>query len=225
MRLCPWVEEVVFALKGQGNDQDAAQMAAYMKNHFPFLGIRKPRLKELTRPLFERQNLPDGSDIPTCIQQLWELGPREFQMVALELFRKMEKVLCPADLPWITGLITQKSWWDTVDFLATHGVGVLRHKYPDQTTPIIENWIQHDNLWLTRSAVICQVLYRKKTDILFLEQAIIHNMERKEFFLKKAIGWALRAYAQENPTWVLGFVEAHSEALSGLSIREALKHF
>lgn len=225
MRQNPWVSEVVYALEDQGSPTDAIAMSAYMKNRFRFLGIKKPRLKELTKALFEKNALPSPEDIPRCIQELWMLEEREYHMVALELLRKWEKKLTPKDLEWIQPLILEHSWWDSVDFIATHAIGVLREKYPETMTPILDTWILDDHLWINRSAIICQVLYRKKTDTDLLERAILPHRSSREFFLRKAIGWALRAYAQENPRWVLGFVDAHREELSGLSIREALKHF
>ena len=221
----PWVVEVQATLESKGDAHDALAMSAYMKNHFPFLGIKKARLRALTQPLFSKESYPALEEAPLCISQLFDLEHREYHMVALELFKKIEKRLAPEHLPWIKTLLQTKSWWDTVDFLATHGVGILRQKYPDQTTPVVESWIYDDAMWINRTAIICQVLYRKQTDVLLLEEAILQHQSSKEFFLRKAIGWSLRAYAQENHKWVLAFVEAHRDNLSGLSIREALKHF
>jgi 3-methyladenine DNA glycosylase AlkD len=131
----------------------------------------------------------------------------------------------PEDLPWIKALILEKSWWDSVDFLATHAVGSLLERFPAHIRPVLETWIHDPNMWLNRSAIIAQILYRKNLDVDFLAMAILPHIPSKEFFLRKAIGWALRSHAARDPHWVHAFVEAHRAELSGLSIREALKHF
>ena len=212
------------AFDGQGVEADSQAMQAYMKNHFPFLGLKKPLRTALTKPLFERANLPSRNELQATCEALWALPEREYQMVALELLRKFERQLVPEDLPWIQALILEKSWWDSVDFLATHAVGALLEGYPAQIRPVLETWIHAPNIWLNRSAIIAQVLYRKNLDTTFLEAAILPHIPSKEFFLRKAMGWALRSHALRDPEWVEAFVAAHQAELSGLSIREALKH-
>ena len=224
MRPNSWIKELVHSLEHQGVEKDALAMSAYMKGLFPFLGLKKPLRAALTKPLFERTNLPPKAELQATCEALWALPEREYQMVALDLIRKFERQLTPEDLPWVKSLILAKSWWDSVDFLATHAVGALLERYPAQIRPVLETWIHDPNMWLNRSAIIAQVLYRKNFDVDFLEASILPHMPSKEFFLRKAIGWALRSYEARNPQWVLAFVEAHRSELSGLSIREALKH-
>ena len=220
-----WCQEVQACLASEGIPEAAADMSAYMKGLFPFLGIKKPIRTTLTKPLFERANLPSRTDLQATCEALWALPEREYQMVALELLRKFERQLVPEDLPWIKALILEKSWWDSVDFLATHAVGALLERYPAHIRPALETWIHDPNMWLNRSAIIAQVLYRKNLDVDFLEAAILPHIPSEEFFLRKAIGWALRSHAARDPRWVHAFVETHRAELSGLSVREALKHF
>jgi len=220
-----WCQEVQACLASEGIPVDAQAMSAYMKGLFPFLGLKKPLRAALTKPLFERANLPSKAELQATCEALWALPEREYQMVALDLIRKFERQLVPEDLAWIKALILEKSWWDSVDFLATHAVGALLERYPAHIRPVLETWIHDPNMWLNRSAIIAQILYRKNLDVDFLEAAILPHIPSKEFFLRKAIGWALRSHAARDPRWVLAFVEAHRAELSGLSIREALKHF
>ena len=225
MRHFYWAQEVVELLQNEGLSADAQAMSAYVKGKFSFLGLKKTPRAALTKPLFERANLPSKVELQSNCEALWALPEREYQMVALDLIRKFERQLTPEDLPWIKALILKKSWWDSVDFLATHAVGSLLERYPTQIRPELEIWIRDPNMWLNRSAIIAQILYRKNLDVIYLTAAILPHMHSKEFFLRKAIGWALRSHAARDPQWVLDFVEAHRAELSGLSIREALKHF
>ena len=220
-----WCQEAQACLASEGIPVDAQAMSAYMKGLFPFLGLKKPLRAALTKPLFERANLPLKVELQATCEALWALPEREYQMVCLDLIRKFERQLTPEDLPWIKALILEKSWWDSVDFLATHAVGALLERYPAHIRPVLETWIHDPNMWLNRSAIIAQILYRKNIDVGFLEAAILPHVSSKEFFLRKAIGWALRSHAARDPHWVLAFVEAHRAELSGLSIREALKLF
>lgn len=224
LRQVAWMEEVVHALQGQGIEADSRTMEAYMKNQFPFLGLKKPLRSALLKPLFSTENLPEKHHLESICRALWTLPEREYQMVALDLIRKFERRLTPKDLSWMEHLIREKSWWDSVDFLATHPVGFLVERYPEELGPWLDSWITSDDIWLNRTAIICQVLYRQKTDKDLLRRAICAHIRSTEFFHRKAIGWALRAYAQQDPEWVRNFVEEHRSALSGLSVREALKH-
>jgi len=220
----PWVQEVVWALDGIGVPEDAIAMAAYLKGNFPFLGLKRPLRDILTKPLFQRETLPSRDALELICSQLWRLPEREYQLVALDLIRKHERRLVPDDARWLAALVCTKSWWDTVDFLATHGIGTLFQKYPEQLRPLIQEWISSPNMWLNRTAIIAQVLRKGDIDLALLTSTIVPHMGSREFFLRKAIGWALRAASATNPNWVQEFVNEHRLALSGLSIREALRH-
>jgi 3-methyladenine DNA glycosylase AlkD len=113
---------------------------------------------------------------------------------------------------------TTKSWWDTVDVLASRVVGPVAER------PIIESWLTSGDLWLERTAILHQLGYGERTDADFLFRSCLTHAASTEFFLRKAIGWALRQYARVDPAAVRGFVAAHADELSGLSRREALKH-
>lgn len=219
----PWVQSVQTAFSSADNPKIAAPMSAYMKNHFPFHGITSQHRTELLKDLLSKENLPEHNDLPLICRQLWQLPQREYTYAALTLMTKFHKILTPTDIPWLIDLVTQKSWWDSVDTLAGSVLSTLVNRLPDTLWPNFEPLISADNFWLNRTAIIVQLKMRDKTDTDFLTAAILPHMHNKEFFLRKAIGWSLRQYARHNPQWVIDFVQQHQELLSGLSKREALK--
>jgi 3-methyladenine DNA glycosylase AlkD len=219
----PWVQSVQTAFSSADNPKIAAPMSAYMKNHFPFHGITSQHRTELIKDLLSKENLPEHNDLPLICRQLWQLPQREYTYAALTLMTKFHKKLTPTDIPWLINLVTQKSWWDSVDTLAGSVLSTLVNRLPDTLWPNFEPLISADNFWLNRTAIIVQLKMRDKTDTDFLTAAILPHMHSKEFFLRKAIGWSLRQYARHNPQWVIDFVQQHQELLSGLSKREALK--
>jgi 3-methyladenine DNA glycosylase AlkD len=219
----PWVQSVQTAFSSADNPKIAAPMSAYMKNHFPFHGITSQHRTELIKDLLSKENLPEHNDLPLICRQLWQLPQREYTYAALTLMTKFHKKLTPTDIPWLIDLVTQKSWWDSVDTLAGSVLSTLVNRLPDTLWPNFEPLISADNFWLNRTAIIVQLKMRDKTDTDFLTAAILPHMHNKEFFLRKAIGWSLRQYARHNPQWVIDFVQQHQELLSGLSKREALK--
>ncbi|MEY4042296.1 MAG: DNA alkylation repair protein [Bacteroidia bacterium] len=222
--LHPWVKNVQQQFHLSSNPIAAQAMSAYMKNHFPYLGISSPHRTELLKPLLEKERLPAHQDLPQICEQLWLMPEREFAYAALSLLAKMQKQLTPSDIPWICNFITKRSWWDSVDSLAGGILSTIVCKNPECLWPHFEPLIASDNFWLNRTAMIVQLRCKEKTDTDFLESAILPHMHSKEFFVRKAIGWSLRQYAKTNPQWVIDFVNKHKEELSGLSIREALKH-
>ena len=221
--LHPWVESVRIAFQQAENPHNAAAMSAYMKNHFPFHGISSQHRAELLKDLLSTNNLPKHADLKAICEQLWQLPEREYAYAALSLLAKCNKLLQPSDYPWLIELITQRSWWDSVDTLAGNVLSGMVNRYPTTLWPIFEPLIASNNFWLNRTAIIVQLKSRNNTDVAFLSTAILPHMQNKEFFLRKAIGWSLRQYARHNPQWVIDFVQQHQEQLSGLSKREALK--
>lgn len=221
--LHPWVESVRIAFQQAENSHNAQAMSAYMKHHFPFHGITSQHRAELLKDLLNINNLPIHSDLKPICEQLWQLPEREYAYAALSLLAKCNKLLQPSDYPWLIDLITQRSWWDSVDTLAGNVLSGMVNRYPTTLWPIFEPLIASNNFWLNRTAIIVQLKSRNNTDVAFLSTAILPHMQNKEFFLRKAIGWSLRQYARHNPQWVIDFVQQYQEQLSGLSKREALK--
>lgn len=199
----------------------AAQMAAYMKNQFPFLGIPKPKRALLGKEYmkdFKKQQEIDWDLVNT----LWSMSEREFQYLAVDYLLILKNDLQEKDIENIKTLIITKSWWDTVDTLASNIIGVLCLKFPQLIKSHILEWSSSDNIWLIRSAILFQLKYKEKTDAELLGLIIKKNSGTKEFFINKAIGWALREYSKTNKSWVEEFIKGNT--LSSLSVREGSKY-
>jgi len=195
-------------------------MARYMRNQFPYLGIKTPERRELFRQ-HAASDLPSVPDTDRVVRELWELPEREFQYAAIELVEKQALKL-PEDFgSTLHYLITSKSWWDTVDSLSK-SVGLHFKRYPEAKEDWLPRWRQSDNIWLRRTALLFQLHYKEQTDFPLLCAIIKENLGSKEFFINKAIGWALRQFARQDSAAVKRF--ADSQKLQPLSRREALKH-
>jgi 3-methyladenine DNA glycosylase AlkD len=198
----------------------AGPMARYMRNQFPYLGIRTPERRILFRQ-FASSDLPSVCDTDRVVRELWLLPEREYQYAAIELVEKQVLKLPEDFVQTLQHLITSKSWWDTVDSLSK-SVGLHFKRYPEAKANWLPRWRQSDNIWLRRSALLFQLHYKEQTDFPLLCEIIRENLGSKEFFINKAIGWALRQHARHNSAAVKQFADTHK--LHPLSRREALKH-
>ena len=202
------------------NEELAMPMAKYMKNKFPFLGIKKPEREELSRK-FLKERKKDKEVDWDFIFKCYELPEREFQYLAISYMDAVKKLFTVKDMDKIERVITTKSWWDSVDSIS-HIVGHICLKYKDAREKYVEKWIYSENIWLKRVSILFQLKYKEKTDTEFLAKAILNNSETNEFFVDKAIGWALREYSKTNKKWVSDFINNHN--LSKLSVREGGKY-
>lgn len=210
------VQEIVALFDIHRNNENAAQMEAYMRNLFPFLGIKAPLRREIQKS-FLQTNKPSVA----WIKVLWELPEREYQLFAVDLLFIMKKKLGREQMDLIEWTLTNKSWWDTVDGIASGIVGYMFAKDASLRDELAEKWINSDNMWLNRTAILFQLRYKDKTDQNTLYGYILKHINSNEFFIQKAIGWALREYSKTNPNSVIEFVS--NNALKSLSHREALK--
>jgi 3-methyladenine DNA glycosylase AlkD len=201
----------------------AAGMAAYMRDQFPFLGLPAPTLRALERTALAGLPRPTEADLRAVAEECWARPEREFQYVACDYLRKHPKVPGPGFLPVVRALITTKSWWDTVDPLATRVTGDLVRLHP-QLTAEMDAWSTAGDIWLIRTAILHQLHHGPATDTGRLFAYCAAQASHRDFFVRKAIGWALRHYAYTDPEAVRTFVTAHRDRLSPLSIREATKH-
>jgi len=217
----PFVARLKNALESHANARAAIPMRAYMKNKFDFLGIRAPERKALLKVFLKEQGLPAVKDIETITLELWQLPEREYQYLALGLLERTLKKLPPEGMALFEQLIITKSWWDTVDAVASHLVGGLILRYPELRDPWINKWRSADDIWLRRTTLLFQLSYKDKTDTNLLFKLIGENLGSKKFFINKAIGWALREVSKRDDLAVRGFVSA--TPLEPLSKREALK--
>lgn len=207
--------------KQQANVENAVPMKKYMRNQFEFLGIKSPKQKALVKQFVAENGLPELSQMDNLVRELWSWPEREYQYVALALLDKLQKRLTPDSVPLLENLITTKSWWDTVDSIAIHNVGKLLKQYPEIRDAVIAPWRNSENFWLRRTTLLFQLSYKAATDEALLFVLVEENRESTEFFIQKAMGWALREYSKTSPKAVQIFV-AKTE-LPSLSQREALK--
>jgi len=203
------------------NAADAVSMKKYMLNQFEFFGIRSDQQKEIRKRFFKEFGLPDLTMLPEIIPWLWREPEREFQYFGIELTERLFKKPGANSIDIIEFMILNKSWWDTVDWVASHHAGTFFRKFPGQVKPRTGAWMDSGNMWLQRSALLFQLKYKAATDQELLFEYIQMLQDNKEFFIRKAIGWALREYSKTVPDNVIKFVE--NTRLSGLSRREALK--
>ncbi|TVY01925.1 DNA alkylation repair protein [Paenibacillus cremeus] len=197
-------------------------MEAYMRNLFPFLGIKNPERTLLEREFWQYHGVPAGEELIACVEALWALPEREFQYTALNLLEKHVKKAEKEHIDLLEKLIVTNSWWDSVDTIAGKIVGKHLMRFPDLIPTYTEKWIRSDNMWLQRTAILFQLGYKERTNQELLFDYIRRTADSKEFFIRKAIGWALRQYSKVNEEAVRQFV-AETPQLSGLSVREALK--
>jgi 3-methyladenine DNA glycosylase AlkD len=199
-------------------------MQAYMKTEMPFYGVQKAQRAPILRDLVRRFPPSDRDAYEGTVLALWGLAHREEKYLALGVARHFKTFIISDSLPLYQRLIVEGAWWDLVDEVATHMVGDLVVGYPGEIWPVVDTWIVSEDMWLRRSALICQVGARERTDADRLFSFCSQRAFENEFFIRKAIGWALRQHARIDPESVARFVTDHRTELSGLSYREATKH-
>jgi 3-methyladenine DNA glycosylase AlkD len=202
----------------------APAMAAYMRDQFPFLGLPKPVRTPLERDVYATAGGASLSerDLADLALTCWARDEREYQYAACDVLDRRVKVLGPGFLPTAEQLITTKSWWDTVDALAGHVVGSIVRADLSQRA-LMDRWLVDPDIWLARTAILHQLSWKGDTDPGWLFDACLTRAGDTEFFIRKAIGWALRSYSYVDAAAVEAFVTAHADELAGLSRREAMK--
>lgn len=201
----------------------AVAMRAYMRDQFPFLGIPTPVRRALSREVLAGAPAPGEDELREVALACWGLPEREYQYFACDYLARYARRCTPAMLPTLDRLVTTKSWWDTVDALADKVVGEVVLAYPAEVSTM-DSWLDAENLWLIRTAILHQLRYKERTDTQRLFRYCLARAGHPDFFVRKAIGWALRQYAWTDPGTVRAFVSAHRDELSPLSVREALKN-
>lgn len=215
------VSRLAASFEPRRNHERAVKMSAYMRDLFPFLGIASPERSLLTRAALRDLARPDARELAAAARNLWERPEREYQYAAVDLVTRYITGCDPGFIETLRWLITTKSWWDTVDALASNALGPLLRDHPE-LLPETDRWIERENIWLARAAILFQLKYRQETDAERLFRYCLLRAGEPEFFLRKAIGWALREYSKTDALAVRRFVNEHQGELSGLSQREAL---
>ena len=208
-------------LEENRNELLAVSMERYMQDKFRFLGVRGATRTEIYKKYFpeaRKSKVIDWNFIETC----WNKEEREFQYVVVYYLKAMQKFLNREDISKLKYLIVTKSWWDTVDLLAKV-VGSLVIRIEGYNKTMLE-WSKDSNIWLRRVAILYQLSFKEKVDEKVLDEILENNLGDNEFFINKAVGWALRDYSKFNPEWVTKFIEKNRENMANLSLREASKY-
>ena len=221
------------ALAAVGDPERAAGQQAYMKSAIPYRGITSPELRGLLRPLFADPALAPAtrSEWDAAVRTLWDLPAyreERYAAIALTGHRAARAWQDPQSLPLYRHLVETGAWWDLVDPLAADRVGPILLHHRDAVTPTIRAWAVDEDLWIRRAAILAQLKHREATDTDLLGEVLDANLEDslhgRQFFVRKAVGWALRQHARTDPQWVRAYVDSRGSHLAGLSRREALKH-
>jgi 3-methyladenine DNA glycosylase AlkD len=217
-----YVQNLRHLLSAHSNEQNAEKMSAYMKDHFIYFGIKAPLLKTLVKQFYSENAPPQYDELTDIVLELWLEPEREMQYFAIDILKKYKKVWTEDIIQLLEYMIVTKSWWDSVDGISSALVSHYFKLYPHQIVPITERWMNSKNMWLQRVCLIFQLTYRKETDTELMFAYMRRLAHSKQFFIQKAIGWALRQYARTDADLVRNFVE--NTTLAPLSKREALKH-
>jgi 3-methyladenine DNA glycosylase AlkD len=217
------LDRLVATYSPAGDPVRAVSTRAYMRDQFPFLGMLTAQRRLLSRGVAAALPHPTEEDLRTVALRCWELPEREYQYFACDWLRQHVAVCGAGFLATVRTLVTTKSWWDTVDPLAARVVGPIVTRHPT-TLSTMDDWAMDDNLWLARTAILHQLTYRERTDPDRLFRYCLARCGHRDFFVRKAIGWALREYGKTDPDAVRRFVRANAANLSGLSVREAMKN-
>lgn len=193
----------------------------------PFLGVSSTEQKRIWRDVFPAHPLTSAADWRQVALTLWrDATHREerYAAIALADMPRYKPYRTRAALPMLEEMIVTGAWWDLVDALATHHLGDVLRSDPAHVKPLMRRWAKDHDMWKRRAAILCQIRQKDETDLTLLYACIEPNMDHRDFFIRKAIGWALRQYAWVNPREVTRYVEANRARLSPLSVREALKN-
>ena len=203
------------------NEEQAQKISKYMLNKFEYIGIKTPERREIFKNFFKEYKNEEKIDWE-FVNKCWENKYREFQYIAADYLKNMKDKLTRDDTPKLKQLILKKSWWDTIDNLDMT-IGALALK-DSNVNKILLEWSLDENIWLRRIAIDHQLLRKEKTNTELLEKILKNNLGQAEFFINKAIGWALRDYSKISPEWVKNFIEKNKENMAKLSIKEASKY-
>ena len=219
------------------NEENAEKQAAYLRHQFEFIGLKTPERRLLAKDFLKEKKADKQIDWE-LVFEFWNLPEREFQYLALDYLHQMKKWLIFDDMEKIKKFTVSKSWWDTVDALdelVGHLLLTGRKQATEndstayeQVKTLVKEWAQAENFWIRRIAIDCQLSFKNQTDLELLsyniEKNLLGSSFADEFFITKAIGWALRDLAKTNSAWVIKFIEEHENKMAKLSIREASKH-
>jgi 3-methyladenine DNA glycosylase AlkD len=223
----PLVKAIRRALAQAADPAKAPHMQAYMKSAMPYRGVSSPQLKRLCGQAFKAHQLATADQWRGAVLHLWRgaaFREERYAAVLLTQARAYRDFLTFSSLPMLEEMIVTGAWWDYVDTLASRNLGDLLRADPRRMKPLMRRWARDPDMWKRRSAILCQLAFKREADLELLYDCIEPNLSHKDFFIRKAIGWALRQQAWTDPNEVRRYVKANRDRLSPLSVREALKN-
>ena len=219
----PYLKEIKKIYAANADATIAKGAKAYLLDQFEFYGIKTPLRRQICKAFYKAHPIKDHTELSSLIKACFSEPQRELHYFAIELLGHHHKIWSSKTIPLIEWMITHQSWWDSVDSTNSFVISKFFLKFPELTALTTLKWNQSSNKWLKRMSLLFQLTYKAKTNTSLLSQYIENCQLEEDFFIRKAIGWALRAYAYTDAKWVVKFVKAHPQ-LSTLSKREALKH-
>lgn len=219
----PYITQIKKEFAACANAAKAAGAKAYLLHQFEFYGIQTPERRKICKNFYINNPVTSHATLVTIIKEAFAAPERELHYFAIELLAYHHKLWTPKTITIIEWILTHKSWWDSVDSTNSNVIGKYFIRFPELLESTTNKWNQSNNFWLQRMSILFQLQYKEKTNTALLEKYIVNCLGSNEFFINKAIGWALRAYAYTHKKWVIRFVKDHPQ-LSNLSKREALKH-
>ncbi|MFH5835428.1 DNA alkylation repair protein [Proteiniclasticum sp. C24MP] len=211
------IEELREKLEEKSSEENRFHMEKYMRNQFSFLGVKTPERKDVMKGFLKTY---DGFHLEDA-ERLYLEKEREFKYCAIQLMTKYVGELRHEDTERILSLALTEPWWDTIDSIGPSVLGPMALE-DDKVKKALQSLIYEENIWLKRISILFQLKYKEKTDETLLTEAIVMNADTREFFVDKAIGWALREYSKTNPEFVRAFIGQYR--LSSLSVRECSRY-
>lgn len=217
------IKELEEAFQDNSHPENAIAMENYMKDHFSFYGIKTEKRRMIFKAVLKENQVEVAENARNIAIELYSKKQRELHYCGIEiLMKELKKRYQKKDISLIEFLIVTNSWWDSIDVIAKYILGEYLMQFPEETERVIQKFSDSDTMWLNRSAILFQLDYKQKTNTGLLFALCQKHSVSNDFFIRKAIGWALREYGKTNPSAVLKFVEANN--LKPLSKKEALKN-
>ena len=216
-----YVELIASTFQEAGDPIRAEGQMRYMRDKFPYFGLKAPEWVAILKDIFARHGLYEGEELKAFVRACFEQEYREMHYAGLQMLEKRMRKLEKGDIEFLKECALTNSWWDTVDWVRKF-VGVHLLRFPEMQRDVALTWIEDENIWLQRLAIIHQLTYKDKTNWPLMQEVILRRQDSSEFFVQKGMGWALRHYSRTDANAVIGFIEAHPE-LPALTKREGLK--
>ncbi|NQU05042.1 MAG: DNA alkylation repair protein [Calditrichaeota bacterium] len=224
MKYHPLTIEIRSAFKVAANPEEAPAMQSYVKSELLFYGVKSPARKEIYKILFNKHGIADSTEYERIIRELWDAGYHEERYAAISFAVRYKKFHTLEALQLYRMMIISGAWWDLVDGIACDLINPLLKKFQHEMKERLKQWIKDDDIWIRRTAILSQLRFKSDTDHKMLFDFCKQCLHEKSFWIRKAIGWALREYSKSEPDRVRMFVDENREAMSGLSLKEASKY-